>query len=86
MLKGVLAKVIEEACDLGPVMELRGRPEEPDMLYLAVMEEGSQRAGIFVRNSGTEEKTGVNVRGPVEDGDALCRDRRARRRSTSPAR
>ena len=24
-----------------------------------------------MRNSGTEEKTGVNVRGPVEDGDRL---------------
>ena len=34
------------------------------MLYLAVDgDDGTQRAGIFVRNSGTEEKTGVNVRG-----------------------
>ena len=42
------------------------------MLYLAVdAEDGTQRAGIFVRNSGTEEKTGVNVRGSMEDKDAL---------------
>ena len=36
------------------------------------MREGdAQRAGIFVRNSGTEEKTGVNVRGSLEDAEAL---------------
>jgi hypothetical protein len=44
------------------------------MLYLAVHDPGGrQRAGIFVRNSGTEEKTGVNVRGAREDGDELVR-------------
>jgi len=32
---------------------------------------GDQRAGVFVRNSGTEEKTGVNVRGALEDSGAL---------------
>ncbi len=42
------------------------------MLYLAVNESGgAQRAGIFVRNSGTENKTGVSVRGGMEDADAL---------------
>ena len=65
-----VAQVIERACTLGPT-EPMGRPEEPDMIYLAVLDEGAQRAGIFVRNSGTEEKTGVNVRGPMEDRDAL---------------
>ena len=43
------------------------------MLYLAVHDGGRQRAGIFVRNSGTEEKTGINVRGAREDGDELVR-------------
>lgn len=44
------------------------------MLYLAVNDAaGRQRAGIFVRNSGTEEKTGVNVRGAREDADELVR-------------
>jgi hypothetical protein len=44
------------------------------MLYLAVRDaDGSQRAGIFVRNSGTEEKTGVNVRGTLEDAAELLR-------------
>ena len=72
MFQGVEA-VIRDACELGPI-EPRPRPEEPDMLYLAVLEEGGrQRAGIFVRNSGTEEKTGVNVRGSLEDADELTR-------------
>jgi hypothetical protein len=44
------------------------------MLYLAVKgADGRQRAGIFVRNSGTEEKTGVNVRGTLEDSAELLR-------------
>jgi len=65
--------VIRGACQLGRI-EPRPRPEEPDMLYLAVLDDaGRQRAGIFVRNSGTEEKTGVNVRGSREDADALVR-------------
>ena len=70
VFRGVAA-AIEEACTLGPVRRVV-HEAEPDMLYLAVdADDGSQRAGIFVRNSGTEEKTGVNVRGSVEDQDAL---------------
>ena len=66
-----VGEIIRGACDLGPTAP-QGRPEEPDMLYLAVREEdGAQRAGVFVRNSGTEEKTGVNVRGATDDADAL---------------
>lgn len=41
--------------------------EEPDMLYLGVYDvEERLVAGVFVRNSGTEDKTGVNVRGSSE--------------------
>jgi phosphomannomutase len=66
-----VAAVIARACTLGPTVE-QPRPEEPDMLYLAVRDDaGNQRAGIFVRNSGTEEKTGINVRGAREDAEAL---------------
>ncbi|MHC4938423.1 MAG: hypothetical protein ACYTHK_05595 [Planctomycetota bacterium] len=66
-----VAKTIEEHCTLGPVRRVE-HPEEPDMLYLAVDgDDGMQRAGIFVRNSGTEEKTGVNVRGMTADAAAL---------------
>ncbi len=66
-----VAGAIAKACTLGPVRRVV-HAEEPEMLYLAVDDEdGSQRAGIFVRNSGTEEKTGVNVRGTLADADAL---------------
>jgi len=66
-------QIIRGACKLGAVVS-QPRPEEPDMLYLAVKgEDGLQRAGIFVRNSGTEEKTGVNVRGTLEDATELAR-------------
>ncbi len=72
VFKGV-EDVIRRACRLGAVVE-ESRPEEPDMLYLAVRgADGRQRAGIFVRNSGTEEKTGVNVRGTLEDAQDLVR-------------
>jgi phosphoglucosamine mutase len=71
VFRGV-SSVIEEVCTLGPTTP-QPRPEERDMLYLAVHDGERQRAGIFVRNSGTEEKTGVNVRGAREDGDELSR-------------
>ena len=71
VFRGV-GQVIERACTLGPTTP-QPRPEERDMLYLAVNDGERQRAGIFVRNSGTEEKTGVNVRGAREDGDELVR-------------
>jgi phosphoglucosamine mutase len=66
-------ELIRRECVLGEVVA-QPRPEEPDMLYLAVKgADGRQRAGIFVRNSGTEEKTGVNVRGTLEDSAELVR-------------
>ncbi len=66
-------EVIRRSCRLGEIVA-QPRPEEPDMLYLAVLgRDGRQRAGIFVRNSGTEEKTGVNVRGTLEDSAELVR-------------
>ncbi len=47
-------------------------PEDPGMLYLALDDAGGvQRAGVFVRNSGTEERTGVTVQGRAEDVKAL---------------
>jgi len=74
VMRGVERVVREAAGALGGDVVARPRPEEPDMLYLAVLDaDGSQRDGIFVRNSGTEEKTGVNVRGPVGDAEVLTR-------------
>ena len=68
------AAVIADACAAGPLgkVERIEFDEEPDMLYLSLAgASGTRRAGIFVRNSGTEEKTGVNVRGSRADAEAL---------------
>ncbi|MHC4714221.1 MAG: hypothetical protein ACYTAN_13295 [Planctomycetota bacterium] len=41
------------------------RPEEPDMLYIALRDGRKDTIGaVFARNSGTENKTGVYGRGP----------------------
>jgi phosphomannomutase len=48
-------------------LELAEEPmdTEPDMLYLALRDEtGSIAGSIFVRNSGTEDKIGISLRGP----------------------
>ncbi len=46
--------------------------EDPGMLYLALEDaEGVQRAAVFVRNSGTEERTGVTVQGVPGEAAAL---------------
>ena len=47
-------------------------PEEPDMLYLKIIEHGAHAATVFIRNSGTEDKTGVNLRGRRGDGARLA--------------
>ncbi len=43
---------------------------EPDMLYLSILDKDGKVAvsvaSIFIRNSGTEDKIGVNARGPHE--------------------
>ncbi|QPJ64182.1 MAG: hypothetical protein G3M78_01705 [Candidatus Nitrohelix vancouverensis] len=46
-------------------------PEDPDMLYVEAKPGGKRRAGIFVRNSGTENKIGINLRGAMGDTPAL---------------
>jgi hypothetical protein len=47
-------------------------PEDPNMLYLALDDaEGVQRGGLYVRNSGTEEKTGVSLQGPAKEAERL---------------
>ncbi len=45
--------------------------EDPDMLYLGLQSKTESRAGIFVRNSGTENKISVNLRGTRKDASAL---------------
>lgn len=43
-------------------------PDDPDMLYVSLAE---GKAGIFVRNSGTENKISVNLRGRKSDASKL---------------
>ena len=45
--------------------------EDRDMLYLALTSPKGTQAGIFVRNSGTENKISVNLRGAKGDAAAL---------------
>jgi phosphomannomutase len=43
-------------------------PEDPDMLYISL---SAGKAGIFVRNSGTENKISINLRGSKSDAASL---------------
>ncbi len=45
--------------------------EDKDMLYIALNSPGGNQAGVFVRNSGTENKISVNLRGARGDAAAL---------------
>jgi phosphomannomutase len=45
--------------------------EEEDMLYLTIRTGDELRAAIFARNSGTEDKTSINIRGRIEDRELL---------------
>ncbi|MBI5183767.1 MAG: hypothetical protein HY999_05340 [Nitrospinae bacterium] len=71
-----LESVIRSSCirEFGEGIELREitYPEDRDILYIAIYDkDGDQGAAIFGRNSGTEDKVGINARGRVEEGDAL---------------
>jgi hypothetical protein len=44
---------------------------EPDMLYIVLNSNKSGHAAVFVRNSGTENKIGVNLRGPIKSAAKL---------------
>jgi phosphomannomutase len=45
--------------------------EDKDMLYLSLASPKGSHAGVFVRNSGTENKISVNLRGAKGDASAL---------------
>ena len=48
------------------------KKEEPDLLYFSLIDiSGKVRGVIFIRNSGTEDKTGVELRGRKEDAGVL---------------
>ena len=44
---------------------------EPDMLYIKLSSKKNENAAIFVRNSGTENKIGVNLRGSMKSAAKL---------------
>ena len=45
--------------------------EDKDMLYISLVSAKGAQAGVFVRNSGTENKISVNLRGAKGDASAL---------------
>ena len=48
------------------------KKEEPDLLYFSLIDSRRKVRGvIFIRNSGTEDKTGVDLRGKKEDAEVL---------------
>jgi len=63
-----ILKVGREKGYRGRVVPFR---EEPDMLYVSLWSAKGMQAGIFVRNSGTENKISVNLRGARGDATAL---------------
>jgi phosphomannomutase len=50
----------------GMKVEIVKRPEEPEMLLLNVLQNGFPVAAVFVRNSGTEDKLALYLRGRVD--------------------
>jgi phosphomannomutase len=76
-LEVFIKNLILDQFENGVELYLKERDEEPDMLYIAIYGKGEQpplspfvkgdlRGCIFVRNSGTEEKTGIHIRGSLD--------------------
>ncbi|MBJ78826.1 MAG: hypothetical protein CMH80_03785 [Nitrospinae bacterium] len=63
--------VHEEAQSKGFNLRITNFPEEPDMLYISLTSKDGGRGAVFVRNSGTENKIGVNLRGSKKDAAKL---------------
>lgn len=63
--------IYQEARSKGLNPRLTSLSEEPDMLYIALPSKNGARAAIFIRNSGTENKIGVNLRGPKKNAAKL---------------
>ncbi len=49
------------------------RAEDKDMLYIKIIENGEHISSVFVRNSGTEDKIGVTLRGPDDKSEKLLK-------------
>ncbi len=81
-LAGFIKNICMEKFGNSVELSLKERDEEPDTLYFAIYnppipplvkggEGGFLRGCVFVRNSGTEDKTGINVRGSMNDRERL---------------
>jgi len=67
-----LKKIIyKEARDNGFNPSVINFGEEPDLLYISLTSKSNNHAAIFIRNSGTEKKIGVYLRGSVSDAKKL---------------
>jgi len=69
-VRGVICEKMAELWP-GCVCEEMVRTEDSDMLYMKIIESGSHTGSVFVRNSGTEDKTGVTLRGYLTAGPKL---------------
>jgi len=59
--------IYKEARDKGFNPSIINFGEEPDLLYISLTSKLKNHAAIFIRNSGTEKKIGVYLRGSVGD-------------------
>ena len=66
--KKVKRLLLQTAKQNGYSGKTRVFPDDPDMLYISLAE---GKAGVFVRNSGTENKISVNLRGRKSDAGKL---------------
>ena len=66
--KKVKRLLLQTAKQNGYTGKSRVFPDDPDMLYISLAD---GKAGVFVRNSGTENKISVNLRGRKSDASKL---------------
>ena len=66
--KKVKQMLLRTAKQSGYFGKTQNFPDDPDMLYISIAE---GKVGIFVRNSGTENKISVNLRGRKADASNL---------------
>ncbi len=64
-------EVVELSQELEWEAKIRKFPEDPEMLYFELAPANKRRAALFVRNSGTENKIGVNLRCSASDASPL---------------
>ena len=67
----VKTSIYQEARNKGFSPRLTSFSAEPDMLYIALGSKNGENGTVFVRNSGTENKIGVNLRGSMKSASKL---------------